>query len=123
MRSTLLYDQYAGVLVFLGVARVLSGVILGASYVIAVQTPEAQKLAAYECGFDPFDDARSRFDVRFYLVAILFIVFDLEARFLFPWARSLTHSGSRGFWSRGDFLIELTVGFVYAWKIGALQWS
>ena len=102
----------------------LSGIIFGASYLLATHAGDTEKSSAYECGFDPYDDARSRFDVRFYLVAILFIVFDLEASFLFPWCVSL---GSRqdsglGFWSMVDFLGELTIGFVYAWKVGALEW-
>ena len=108
---------------YLVTAIALSGVILAASYAIAVQTPDTQKLTAYECGFDPFDDARSRFDVRFYLVAILFIVFDLEARFRYPWARSLGYVGDRGFWVRVDFLVELTIGYLYAWQVGALEWA
>jgi len=118
-----LRGEYGQRLVFLGVARLLSRVILGLSRLVAPQAPDAQKLAAYECGFDPFGDARSRFDVRFYLVAILFLIFDLEASFLFPWSVSLSETGSRGFWRRRDFLVELTVGYVYAWKVGALEWA
>ena len=121
--TTLLYSQYGAIAVYLVIAIALSGVILAASYAIAVQTPDTQKLTAYECGFDPFDDARSRFDVRFYLVAILFIVFDLEARFRYPWARSLGYVGDRGFWVRVDFLVELTIGYLYAWQVGALEWA
>lgn len=123
MASPLLYDQYGRVLVFVVVAVALAVVRLGASYRVATAAPHAEKSSAYECGFDPFDDARASFDVRFYLVAILFLLFDLEAVFLFPWAAVLSDLGGLGFWARVDFLGELTVGFVYAWKIGALEWQ
>ncbi len=113
---------YAPIFVYLIGSIILSGVILLASYLLATQAPDAQKLTAYECGFDAFDDARSRFDVRFYLVSILFIVFDLEATYLFPWSVSLGDINSFGFWTRIDFIIELTVGYIYAWKRGALEW-
>ena len=119
----LLHGEYGVVLRFGVVGALLSAVILGLSRVVAPQQPDAQKLAAYECGFDPFGDARSRFDVRFYLVAILFLVFDLEASFLFPWSVALGELTARGFWTRVDFLLELTVGYVYAWKVGALEWA
>ncbi|MDP7344714.1 MAG: NADH-quinone oxidoreductase subunit A [Alphaproteobacteria bacterium] len=94
-----------------------------ASYFVAPQNPDADKVSAYECGFDAFDDARSRFDVRFYLVAILFIIFDLEVAFLFPWAVSLKDIGLYGFWSMVVFLGILTIGFIYEWKKGALEWD
>lgn len=116
-------QEYGGVLVFLVVGVLLSVVVLGASYVRAPQAPDAQKQTAYECGFDPFDDARNRFDVRFYLVAILFLIFDLEASFRYPWSVSLGQVSGLGFWTRVDFLVELTAGFIYAWKIGALEWT
>ncbi len=90
---------------------------------IARQRPDAEKLSPYECGFAPFEDARSRFDVRFYLVAILFIIFDLEVAFLFPWAVSLGNIGLLGFWSMMIFLAVLTIGFAYEWKKGALEWE
>lgn len=115
--------EYSPIIVYLIGAVALSGIILGASYILAPQAPDAQKLSAYECGFDAFGDARSRFDVRFYLVSILFIVFDLEATYLFPWSISLVDIGSLGFWARCDFVVELMVGFVYAWKRGALEWA
>ena len=94
-----------------------------ASFVVARQRPDPEKLSPYECGFEPFDDARSRFDVRYYLVAILFIIFDLEVAFLFPWAVSLGDIGMFGFWSMIVFLGVLTVGFIYEWKKGALEWE
>lgn len=114
---------YTYVLVYFIGSVLLSAVILAASYLMANQAPDTQKLTAYECGFDAFDDARSRFDVRFYLVSILFIVFDLEATYLFPWSVSLGDVGSLGFWTMIDFVIELTIGYIYAWKMGALEWS
>ena len=98
-------------------------VIVLASFIIARQRPDSEKLSPYECGFEPFADARSQFDVRFYLVAILFIIFDLEVAFLFPWAVTLGAIGLFGFWSMIVFLAVLTVGFIYEWKKGALEWE
>ncbi|HEX5796329.1 MAG TPA: NADH-quinone oxidoreductase subunit A [Geminicoccaceae bacterium] len=118
-----LLAEYLPILIFLGVAIGLAGLILLASFVIARQRPDTEKLSPYECGFAPFEDARSRFDVRFYLVAILFIIFDLEVAFLFPWAVSLGNIGLLGFWSMMIFLAVLTIGFVYEWKKGALEWE
>jgi NADH-quinone oxidoreductase subunit A len=115
--------EYLPILIFLGIALVLSAMILMASYVLARQRPDAEKVSAYECGFEPFEDARGRFDVRFYLVAILFIIFDLEVAFLFPWAVSLGNIGLLGFWSMMVFLAVLTIGFVYEWRKGALEWE
>lgn len=115
--------EYLPILVFLGLAVAMAGVMVGASWLVAPQNPNPEKLSAYECGFDAFEDARGRFDVRFYLVAILFIVFDLEIAFLFPWAVSLGGIGLLGFWSMVAFLAVLTVGFVYEWKKGALEWE
>jgi NADH:ubiquinone oxidoreductase subunit 3 (subunit A) len=115
--------EYLPILVYLGVSSVLSFLILGLSFVFSTQRPDPEKGAAYECGFDPFDDARSRFDIRFYLVAILFIIFDLEVTFLFPWAVTLNQVGFFGFWSMILFLLILTVGFVYEWRKGALEWE
>ena len=108
---------------FLAIAIVIAVGMVAASYVIARQRPDAEKISAYECGFEAFDDARSKFDVRFYLVAILFIIFDLEIAFLFPWAVSLEEIGGFGFWSMFVFLVVLTVGFVYEWRKGALEWE
>ena len=96
---------------------------VGASYIVARQRPDAAKDAPYECGFDAFEDSRMKFDVRFYLVAILFIIFDLEVAFLFPWAISLGSIGAFGFWSMMIFLGILTVGFIYEWRKGALEWE
>ena len=115
--------NYLPILIFLGIAIALSGVMVGTSYIVAKQRPNSEKTSAYECGFDAFEDARGKFDVRFYLVAILFIIFDLEVAFLFPWAISLGKIGAFGFWSMIVFLIVLTVGFIYEWKKGALEWE
>jgi NADH-quinone oxidoreductase subunit A len=118
-----LLAEYLPILIFLGIAVGLSVVIVAASYIVARQRPDSEKVSAYECGFEAFDDARSRFDVRFYLVAILFIIFDLEVAFLFPWAVALGDIGVFGFWSMMIFLGILTIGFVYEWKKGALEWE
>ena len=115
--------EYLPILVFLGIAVVMAIGAVTLSFAVAKQNPDPDKLSAYECGFDAFDDARSRFDVRFYLVAILFIIFDLEIAFLFPWAVTLGEIGLFGFWSMVVFLGVLTVGFIYEWKKGALEWE
>ncbi len=123
MASNELLLNYLPILVFIIVALIVSCAALGLSFIAGKQKPDANKNAAYECGFDAFDDARSRFDVRFYLVAILFIIFDLEIAFLFPWAISLGEIGAFGFWSMMVFLGVLTVGFIYEWNKGALDWE
>jgi len=115
--------EYLPILIFLGVAIALSVVMVGGSYIVAHQKPDPEKLSAYECGFEAFEDSRAQFGVRFYLVAILFIIFDLEVAFLFPWAVALSDIGIFGFWSMVVFLGILTVGFVYEWKKGALEWE
>ncbi len=118
-----LLREYLPILIFLGLALALILAMLGGSYLIARQNPNSEKLSPFECGFSPFDDARGRFDVRFYLVAILFIIFDLEVAFLFPWAVALGDIGLFGFWSMMLFLAVLTVGFIYEWRKGALEWE
>jgi NADH:ubiquinone oxidoreductase subunit 3 (subunit A) len=115
--------EFVGILIYFVIALALATLIMGLSFVFATRKADPEKTSAYECGFDPFDDARSRFDVQFYLVAILFIIFDLEVTFLFPWALSLHHVGFFGFWSMMTFLLILTIGFVYEWRKGALDWS
>ena len=115
--------EYLPILIFLAIAIGLASVMVIASYVLARQRPDSEKESAYECGFEAFDDARSRFDVRFYLVAILFIIFDLEVALLFPWAVALGDIGLYGFWSMMIFLAILTIGFVYEWKKGAWEWE
>jgi NADH-quinone oxidoreductase subunit A len=120
--EALLLD-YLPILIFLGIAVGMTIMILMASFMVARQRPDTEKLSPYECGFEPFEDTRSRFDVRYYLVAILFIIFDLEVAFLFPWAVSLGNIGLFGFWSMMFFLAILTIGFIYEWKKGALEWE
>jgi NADH-quinone oxidoreductase subunit A len=115
--------EYWPVLLFIGVATGLGLVLLVIGLLAGPRRPEAEKLAPYECGFEAFEDARMRFDVRYYLLAILFIIFDLEVAFLFPWAVSLSEIGVFGFWSMVVFLGLLTVGFIYEWKKGALEWE
>ena len=115
--------DYFPILVFLAIAGALSFLLIMLPVVISRARPDAEKLSAYECGFEAFRDARMPFDVRFYLVAILFIIFDLEVAFLFPWAISLSDIGLFGFWSMMVFLAVLTVGFLYEWKKGALEWE
>jgi len=121
--QSLFKEEYLSILLFLVVAIVLSLIIFTLSYLLSVQNPDTEKLSAYECGFDPYEDARHTFDVRFYLIAILFMIFDIEAMFLFPWANSLSSISSLGFWTMVDFIVELGVGFIYAWQIGALEWE
>ena len=116
-------QNYLPLVVFIGVASLIGIVLLIAPFVVAFQQPDPEKLSAYECGFNAFDDARMKFDVRFYLVAILFIIFDLEVAFLFPWAVSFGQIGMFGFWSMMVFLAVLTIGFIYEWKKGALEWE
>ena len=115
--------SYLPILIFLGVALVVAVLAVSASLIIVPQKPNVEKTSAYECGFEAFSDARHKFDVRFYLVAILFIIFDLEVAFLFPWAISLGKIGAFGFWSMMIFLCILTVGFIYEWRKGALEWE
>jgi NADH-quinone oxidoreductase subunit A len=115
--------EYLAIIIFLGVAGILGLILLLLPFVIAPANPDAEKLSAYECGFNAFDDARMKFDVRFYLVSILFIIFDLEVAFLFPWAITLSDTGMVGFLSMMVFLGVLTVGFIYEWKKGALEWE
>jgi NADH-quinone oxidoreductase subunit A len=121
--ATELMTQYLPIVVFLAIAGGLASVIIIASLIVAKQKPDAEKNSAYECGFEAFSDARSKFDVRFYLVSILFIIFDLEIAFLFPWAITLGKIGVYGFWSMAVFLGVLTVGFIYEWRKGALEWE
>jgi len=120
--NTLLLE-YLPLVVFLGVALVIGAALMVAPFLVAVRNPDPEKVSAYECGFSAFDDARMKFDVRFYLVAILFIIFDLEIAFLFPWAAAFKEVGLFGFWSMVVFLGVLTIGFIYEWRKGALEWD
>ena len=123
MASQDLLITYLPILLFIVIAAGLSVVMILGSLLLGKQNPDPEKLSAYECGFDAFSDARNKFDVRFYLVCLLFIIFDLEIAFLFPWAISLGAIGLFGFWSMMVFLGVLTVGFVYEWKKGGLEWE
>ena len=120
--SELLQD-YLPIAIFMGIATFIALALMIAPMLIAYRKPDPEKLSAYECGFNAFDDARMKFDVRFFLVSILFIIFDLEVAFLFPWAVSLGKIGVFGFWSMMIFLAVLTIGFIYEWKKGALEWD
>jgi NADH-quinone oxidoreductase subunit A len=118
-----LLGQYLPLVIFIAVAAFIAGALLLAPFLVAYKSPDPEKLSAYECGFNAFDDARMKFDVRFYLVSLLFIIFDLEVAFLFPWAVAFHDVGLFGFWSMMVFLGVLTIGFVYEWKKGALEWD
>ena len=116
-------QEYLPIILFLIIALGLSCAFVAVNFILSPKNPDPEKLSAYECGFEPFEDSRMEFDVRFYLVAILFIIFDLEIAFLFPWAITLGETGLFAFWSMMVFLGVLTVGFIYEWKKGALEWE
>jgi NADH-quinone oxidoreductase subunit A len=116
-------NSYLPIIIFIGVCLFIGIALMVAPFLVAYRAPDPEKLSAYECGFNAFDDARMKFDVRFYLVSILFIIFDLEVAFLFPWAVSFGQIGMFGFWSMMVFLAVLTIGFIYEWKKGALEWD
>jgi NADH-quinone oxidoreductase subunit A len=118
-----LLQSYLPIIIFLALAIAIGLALLVSPFIVAYKAPDAEKLSAYECGFNAFDDARMKFDVRFYLVAILFIIFDLEVAFLFPWAVAFHDVGWFGFWSMMIFLAVLTIGFIYEWRKGALEWD
>jgi NADH-quinone oxidoreductase subunit A len=118
-----LLQDYLPLVIFVAVAFVIALALLLVPFLIAYKQPDPEKLSAYECGFNAFDDARMKFDVRFYLVAILFIIFDLEVSFLFPWAIVFGDLGFYGYWSMMIFLGVLTVGYIYEWRKGALEWD
>ena len=121
LNDSLFYNEYLVILIFISIAVLLSIIIIFFSYVFVVQNPETEKLSSYECGFEPYEDARHTFDVKFYLVAILFIVFDIETMFLIPWTNVLAQLDIVGFWSMIDFMSELGVGYVYIYCVGALD--
>ena len=118
-----LLAHYLPLVVFLGVALVIGLALMIAPFLVAVRNPDSEKVSAYECGFNAFDDARMKFDVRFYLVSILFIIFDLEVAFLFPWVFRVAAGDQPAFWSMMCFLGVLTIGFIYEWRRGALEWE
>ena len=119
----IVHSEYLPVVWFFFIALFLAILLFWLSYKFSPKNPYPEKLSPYECGFNPYDDARNRFDVRFYLISILFIVFDIEAALIFPWAVHLGHLDSFGFWTMIDFVIELVIGYIYAWRVGALDWD
>jgi len=121
--NSLVKKEYLILLIFLVFAIVLTVLIIGASYLLVRQNPEAEKLSAYECGFEPYEDTRHTFDVKFCVIAILFIIFDIEVMFLIPWCVSISKLDLLGFWSIIDFLVELGIGFFYVWYVKALDWD
>lgn len=123
MSLSFFYTESLNIFILLIFSVILSFVIILLSYAFSSSAPDVEKVSAYECGFDPYEDARNVFDVRFYLVAILFIIFDLEAVYFFPWCVSLSLLNTEGLWGMMDFIIELLIGFIYAWEAGALNWE
>jgi NADH-quinone oxidoreductase subunit A len=123
LENSLIKKEYVMLLIFLIFAIVLTAIIMGASYFLVRQNPDPEKLSAYECGFEPYEDTRHTFDVRFCVIAILFIIFDIEIMFLIPWCVSLAKLDLLGFWSMIDFLFELGIGFFYVWYVKALDWK
>jgi len=123
LRFSLIREEYCSLLLLIIIASLLSFIILILSYFLVIQNPESEKLSTYECGFEPYEDARLQFDVKFYLIAILFLVFDLETIFLYPWCISISQLNIAGFWSMVDFIFELGIGLFYVWKLGALSWD
>jgi NADH-quinone oxidoreductase subunit A len=120
--NSLFKEEYLGIFLFMLIAILLALVIAILSYSLTSQKPELEKLSSYECGFEPYEDTRHRFDVKFCLVAILFIIFDIEIMFLLPWSITVSQLNILGFWSMIDFLLELGIGFIYVWKMQALEW-
>lgn len=120
---SLFYTEYLTLLILSVISTLLACIIFGASYFIAYQNPDVEKLSMYECGFDPYEDGRNCFDIKFYLIALLFIIFDLETMFLFPWTVSLGQLNLISFYSMLDFFVELLIGFFYIWIFGVLDWS
>jgi NADH-quinone oxidoreductase subunit A len=123
VNDSLFKNEYVALLIYFLIAIAVSVIIVGFSYLLVIQNPETEKLSSYECGFEPYEDARHKFEVKFYLVAILFIVFDVEVMFLLPWSISVSQLNLLGFWSMVDFIIELGIGFIYIWYVGALEWD
>jgi NADH-quinone oxidoreductase subunit A len=123
LKYSLLCEEYFSLLLIILIAGILGFIILILSYVLAIQNPESEKLSTYECGFEPYEDARLQFDIKFYLIAILFIVFDIETVFIYPWCVSISQLDVIGFWSMIDFVLELGVGLFYVWRLGALNWD
>lgn len=123
VNSSSVREEYFSILIYLCFAIVLALIIVVLSYLLVTQSPETEKLSTYECGFEAYGDTRSQFNVRFYIIAILFILFDIEIIFLAPWCLSISQLNLLGFWSMVEFLVELGIGFIYAWCVGAIEWS
>ena len=123
LEFSIVAKDYLALLIMLVIAILLTVVILGFSYLLARQNPDSEKLTAYECGFEPYEDSRHRFDVKFCVIGILFIIFDIEIMFLFPWCVTLAQLNLLGFWSMVDFVLELGVAFIYVWTMRALEWD
>lgn len=123
LNSSSVREEYFGILIYLCFAIFLALIIVILSYFLVTQSPETEKLSTYECGFEAYGDTRSQFNVRFYIIAILFILFDIEIIFLAPWCLSISQLNLLGFWSMVEFLVELGIGFIYAWCVGAIEWS
>jgi NADH-quinone oxidoreductase subunit A len=123
LKSSAIKEEYLGILVYVCFATFLGLLIISLSYFLVTQSPETEKLSTYECGFDPYGDTRDQFNIRFYIIAILFILFDIEIIFLLPWCVSLSQLDLLGFWSMVEFLAELGIGFIYVWCVGAVEWS
>jgi len=123
LNSSSIREEYLGIFIYLCFALFLSLVIVVLSYFLVTQSPETEKLSTYECGFEAYGDTRGQFNVRFYIIAILFILFDIEIIFLAPWCTSISQLNLLGFWSMVEFLVELGIGFIYAWCVGAIEWN
>jgi len=123
IKHSAMKEEYLGIFVYLFFAIFLACLIVALSYFLVTQSPETEKLSTYECGFEPYGDTRNQFNIRFYIIAILFILFDIEIIFMLPWCVSVSQLNLLGFWSMIEFLVELGVGFIYAWCVGAIDWS
>lgn len=123
LESSAVKEEYLSIFIYLCFATFLGVLIISLSYLLVTQSPETEKLSTYECGFDPYGDTREQFNIRFYIIAILFVLFDIEIIFLLPWCLSLSQLDLLGFWSMVEFLAELGIGFIYVWCVGAIEWS
>jgi len=123
LKSSAIKEEYLNIFIYLCFATFLGLLIISLSYFLVTQSPETEKLSTYECGFDPYGDTREQFNIRFYIIAILFVLFDIEIIFLLPWCVSLSQLDLLGFWSMVEFLAELGIGFIYVWCVGAVEWS
>nr|QYB23167.1 NADH dehydrogenase subunit 3 [Nitzschia traheaformis] len=123
VKESAMKEEYLSIFIYLCFAIFLACLIVALSYFLVTQSPETEKLSTYECGFEPYGDTRNQFNIRFYIIAILFILFDIEIIFMLPWCVSISQLNLLGFWSMIEFLLELGIGFVYAWCVGAIEWS